>query len=126
MRVLIIEDQPAIAMVLEGLVSDEGHEAIVRADGLSGLERLSQAPLPDLALVDLFMPGMSGRDVVEVARSRPGLADLPIVLITGAVPSAGVFPPKNSYQAFIRKPFDVQQVLETIKRLTVDRLAPRR
>lgn len=124
MRILIIEDEPAIAMVLESLLCDEGHEAIVRSDGPSGLQRLDETPRPDLLLIDLFMPGMSGRDVVEIARTRPALADMPIVLITGAVPTASAFPEKGKYQALIRKPFDVQQVLQTVQGLANGRLAP--
>lgn len=115
MKLLIVEDEPAIAMVLEGLLSDEGHDVEVRLDGPSGLERLLQSPRPDLVLVDLFMPGTGGREVVATMRANRRLAATPVILITGAVPNPGAFPPAESYQALVRKPFDVEEVLRTVE-----------
>lgn len=116
-RILIIEDEETIAMVLAQTLELAGHNVVRASNGRTGLARLQSEPLPDLILVDLFMPVMNGRALLETIRSMPGLHKIPAVLITGAVPSKDDFPPEASYQALIAKPFSVRTVLETVKRL---------
>lgn len=116
-RVLIIEDEPTIAMVLREALSDEGYETAVASDGLSGLAALQAKPSPDIVLVDLFMPGVTGRAVVESMRAGGPLQEIPVVLVTGAVPSAEDFPPPGSYQAILAKPFELTDLLQTIDNL---------
>lgn len=118
MRVLIVEDEPAIAMVLTELLADEGYDVISELDGLSGLNRIREEPRPDVVLIDLFMPRLSGREVLERMRSDPEIAAIPVMLITGAVPDENDFPPKGSYQAMLSKPFDLQDVLNHVRELT--------
>lgn len=119
-RVLIIEDEPAIALVLQELLTDEGHEVTTALDGLAGLERLRHEPTPGIVLVDLFMPGMSGRDVVQSMRADEQLNAVPVVIITGAVPDPRDFPPEGSYQALLPKPFDLEDVIEKVKNLSME------
>ncbi|KKM08698.1 hypothetical protein SY88_22940 [Clostridiales bacterium PH28_bin88] len=116
-RVLVIEDEPGIAMVLREVLREEGHNVITVPNGVSGLERLRRAPVPEIVLVDLVMPRMNGRAVVEAMRSDPMLQDIPVIIITGSLPCAENLPPEGSYQAFISKPFDLTDVLETVHSL---------
>jgi len=116
-RVLIIEDRPAIAMILQEALADEGYDTATAPNGNAGLERLLEKPAPDIALVDLFMPGVDGRTVIETLRSDPRYPAIPAVIITGAEPTPEAFPPEGTYQAVIRKPFDLDVVLSTVKRL---------
>lgn len=114
-RILIIDDEPAIAMVLEAALGDEGHDVITASDGLAGIERLRQGQTPDVVLVDLYMPRMSGRDLVVAMRADPALREIPVVLVTGAVPRPEDYPPEGAYQALITKPFDVADVIEKVE-----------
>ncbi|HEY3316201.1 MAG TPA: response regulator [Bacillota bacterium] len=115
--VLVVEDEPNIAMILEEVLGDEGHTVVTAGDGSSALKRLSQAPTPEIALIDLCMPVVSGREVIEAIRSDPGLRGLPVVVISGAVPTPEVLPPKGSYQAYLAKPFSLKSVIETVQGL---------
>lgn len=121
MNVLIIEDEPAIAMVLEEVLREEGHRTEALTDGAWGLRRLKEGERPDLVLIDLFVPSLSGRDVLAAMRSDPRLANIPVILITGAVPQSGLFPPEGSYQALISKPFDVEDVVAAVNAVSAGR-----
>ena len=116
-RVLIIEDEPTIALVLKESLIDEGYDVETAANGSLGLTRLRQEPLPDILLLDLFMPRISGREVIKEIREDDRLRGLPIILMTGAVPSERDFPPAQSYQAVLCKPFDLMDVILKVKQL---------
>lgn len=115
-RVLIIEDEPSIALILVEVLCGEGHEVETAPNGTAGLMRLSRQPVPDIVLLDLLMPVLGGRAVLEAMRSEPSLAGVPVVLITGAVPSARDFPPPSQYQALLSKPFQLGDVSSVVAR----------
>lgn len=117
-RVLVIEDEPGIAMVLKIALSDEGHEVVTAFNGVTGLKLLNQAPSPEIVFVDLNMPGLSGRAVIETMIGRPGLKGIPVVIISGSMPGSPHFPPRGTYNAIITKPFDLNDVIETANYLT--------
>jgi CheY-like chemotaxis protein len=117
-RILIIDDELAIAMVLKELLSDEGYEIIVASNGVTGLQILETEPPPEIILMDLLMPGMGGREIVNVIRAKPDLAKIPIILLTGAMPNISDFPPEGSYQDIINKPFEIEDVISKINFLS--------
>ncbi|MDD4239454.1 MAG: response regulator [Desulfotomaculaceae bacterium] len=117
-RVLIMEDEPNIAFVLKIAMSEEGHEVKTCQDGLSGLQQLEKGPIPDIVLVDLCMPRVSGRTVVESMHKNQRFKEIPVVIISGSIPDSRNFPPANSYRTLISKPFDLFKVLETVNELT--------
>lgn len=114
--VLIIEDEPTIAMVLSEALSDEGYETRTEPDGTAGLQRLREEPLPQVVILDLFMPGLSGRAVLEAMRNDPRLAAIPVILVTGAVPRTEDFPPETTYQALLSKPFSLEDLVTSVRR----------
>ena len=70
-----------------------------------------------LSLTDLKMPRTSGRCLIESLRSNPRTSALPVILVTGAVPSIDDFPPDGSYDCLIMKPFDIWDVVDTVGRI---------
>jgi len=114
-RVMIAEDEPAIAMVLCEVLKDAGHDVLTATGGAEAIESMSRETPPDVLLLDLFMPHVGGREVIEYMRSTPELKEVPVVLVTGAVPSVSEFPPEGSYQALLSKPFDLCDVLKTVE-----------
>ncbi len=79
--ILIAEDNPVSAMVLEGMLSSLGCRATTAADGLEALEQLEQASF-DLVLMDCRMPRLDGYQTTERIRAHPRFAELPIVAVT--------------------------------------------
>lgn len=117
-RVLVIEDEPNIALVMKIALSDEGHEVTTVLNGMAGLEQLERAPAPEIVFSDLYMPGISGRAVIETMHANPELKDIPVVIITGSIPGLNDFPPRESYSALLSKPFDLEEIIKMVDVLT--------
>jgi len=78
-NILIIEDDPGIAMTLRRVLADEGHQVCLEKRGDSGLSRAAEGSF-DLVLSDIKLPGVGGLDLVrQLHQSRPRL---PIILMT--------------------------------------------
>jgi C4-dicarboxylate-specific signal transduction histidine kinase len=81
-RILVVDDEPINREVLRQQLTARGYEVAEAADGIQALEALQQGLTPDLVLLDVMMPHMSGYEVLtEVRKSQPE-ASLPVVLLT--------------------------------------------
>ena len=114
MRILVIEDDPGIRLVLRTVLEEEGYDVTEAASGEDGLAACA-AQLPDLALVDLRLPGIHGLDVV---RSLRGLAQIPIMIVTAQADShdvvAGLEAGADDY---VVKPFVTKEVTARVRAL---------
>lgn len=81
--VLIVDDSPMITKVVGAVVSAMGHHVVEVADGASALMTAETLP-PDLIFLDLHMPEMSGLQMLARMRAMPGLAQVPVVLLTAS------------------------------------------
>jgi CheY-like chemotaxis protein len=111
--VLVVDDEPVLRVLMREILQDEGYAVIDAADGRSMLELL-QGVHPDLVLMDVMMPGVDGREAYQVLRSRTDLPDLPVVMMSAAVLPNKLDP---SIAAFLRKPFDLTELIELVARL---------
>ncbi len=109
-KVLIVEDEPGITLVLTELLLDHGHEVAAAPNGRRGLQMLKERT-PDITFVDLHMPEMDGRTLVEIMQSDSRLRQIPVVLMTGSLLCADILPPRSSFRAILGKPFDLDDVL---------------
>jgi signal transduction histidine kinase/CheY-like chemotaxis protein len=82
LRILIVDDEPAVLEALQTLLSREGHEVVRASDGQSALAR-AQAELPDIVLLDLHLPDVSGLEVVTRLRQIPGLEAISVIAFSG-------------------------------------------
>jgi CheY-like chemotaxis protein/ribonuclease BN (tRNA processing enzyme) len=80
-RILVAEDDDAVAETLRSVLQDDGYEMQRAADGLQAIELVKQSPF-DLLLLDLEMPGMDGLDVCRTVRGTVDLDALPILVLT--------------------------------------------
>jgi two-component system response regulator MprA len=83
-RLLVIDDQIAIVQLLEELLTEEGYEVEGITDSVEALERVLRPPRPDLLILDLMMPQVTGWEVLETLRSNPATATVPVILLTAA------------------------------------------
>lgn len=112
-RILVIEDEPVIALVLQEVLQDEGHEVQLARDGPAGLAVLADGPAPHLVITDWILPDLGGRDLLaQVSLSSPGV---PVMVITGAVMRSGSLPAEGSYRVLLTKPFSVGQVVAAVQ-----------
>ena len=80
-QVLIIEDERPIAVLLATIVRQMGHEAVTAADGAAGLAE-AQKLRPDLILLDMLLPIMSGWEFLRVVTADPDLKSVPVILVS--------------------------------------------
>ncbi len=88
MKILIVDDEPAIiTMYMEKLVM-EGFTVIVATDGQSALEK-AQAEKPDIILLDVIMPNVNGLDTLKQLKANPETAQIPVYLLTNIQEETG-------------------------------------
>lgn len=80
-RILVIDDNAANARLVAFLLEDEGHEVRVALDAAEALATVGQW-LPDLVLMDLQLPGMSGLELTAQLKKTPATAAIPVVALT--------------------------------------------
>lgn len=81
-RILVIDDNADLLQMIRLLLEERGgHEVLLSAEGQDGLDKAAAQP-PDLAIVDVMMPGMTGYDVCRRLRALPSTADIPIIILT--------------------------------------------
>jgi CheY-like chemotaxis protein len=121
-RILVVDDNDALRENLAEALELEGFEVAVAADGPGALARLGEDPSYAVVLLDLVMPGMDGRAVLERIRDDPRLAALRVVVTTGHSGSRA----RAGLQAdgFLTKPFGVRELLAAIRRVGVDAPPP--
>ncbi|HET7079056.1 MAG TPA: response regulator [Chloroflexia bacterium] len=112
--ILIVEDELILTEVLSAVLEDVGYRVVTVADGRAGLAALPTAQ-PDLVLCDVMMPLMDGREMCRRMQADPAYRDVPVVLMTAAPSMVSVTDCK--YAALIRKPFDLDRLLDVINAL---------
>ncbi len=81
MKIVIIEDERDLAELLAFNLEKEGWQTIIALDGKSGLERVT-AELPDIVILDLMLPEMTGTEVCKLLRKQESTAEIPIIMVT--------------------------------------------
>ena len=81
-KVLVIDDEEPFRHVIVKFLTKQGFQALVARDGKTGLALAAEAH-PGLVVCDLNMPGMDGYEVLAALRRDPGLADIPLIFLTG-------------------------------------------
>ena len=112
--ILVIDDEQGTVDVLMAVLSDAGFEAAGAANSREALAKLGRTTI-DLVLLDFVMPAPDGAEILRFLRSELGLTDMPVVLMSG-VPESMVRRRCRGYQAFLRKPFSLDELLVTVER----------
>lgn len=112
-RILVIDDEPDILLLLRMVLEEEGHDSLLAADGESAVARLEREAV-DLVLLDVCMPVMDGWQVLENIRARS--APPPVIVISGrSLPGDHRRAKELGAVDYVRKPFDPIELLATIE-----------
>jgi DNA-binding response OmpR family regulator len=112
LRILVVDDEPAMVGAVSALVGSAGHQVVTAYDGDTALRRLAEEA-PDLMLLDLAMPGRDGVEVVRVVRRT---SEVPIIILTGETDElAKVEALDAGADDYVTKPFGRQELLARIR-----------
>lgn len=117
-KVMIVDDEESLVELVKVLLEKEGYEVITAYSGKECLEKLKRVR-PDLILLDLMMPEMSGREVLERIRENPETKDLKVAFLTVVHLSeiGKKVCEKLEVSDYITKPFDNKELVRRVKEL---------
>ena len=114
---LVIDDDHDILLSLQDVLEVEGYHVITASSGREALEYLRQGLRPDLILLDLMMPEVSGWAFRAWQRADPALASIPVVVVSGQGLSAQQVS-QLGVAGYLPKPVDLDMLLDTVARFT--------
>jgi signal transduction histidine kinase/DNA-binding NarL/FixJ family response regulator len=110
-RILLADDDPLHLDLVQNLLRPLGFTVYLARDGKSCIQLASQCQ-PQLALLDLSLPDLSGWEVAQTLRATPGLARMKIMIVSANAHEYGALGPLHD--AFVTKPIELQMLLERI------------
>ncbi len=114
--ILVIEDDSAVAGLLDDVLTAEGFTVIVEPDGEWGL-RTFEERRPDLVMLDVLLPKLQGFEVVAKLRAVPGGAHVPVIVMSGVFRSATYrekMVNRHKVRAYFDKPLNIDALLDTL------------
>ncbi|HYH34698.1 MAG TPA: response regulator [Nocardioides sp.] len=116
-RILVADDDVDIRELVEFKLSTMGHDVVAVGDGAAAVDAC-KAEKPDLAVLDVMMPGVSGLDAIRAIRAEPALADLPVILLTARAQESDVETGFDSgADDYITKPFSPRELASRVQAL---------
>ena len=116
-KIFVIDDDPELLMMVGMILRRAGHETILASDAIEGTERLI-GEKPDLLILDLMMPHMSGFEVCRKIRSTSDLSSLPIMILTARIQESdreAAF--ESGATDYMTKPITSRQLISRIQSL---------
>jgi chemotaxis family two-component system response regulator Rcp1 len=125
-RILVVDDDPLAAHLLQELMKNlqRRHEVCIAKDGMEALDFLHcrgpyvDAPRPNLILLDMNMPGLSGLETLSAIKRDPELCVIPVIMLSTADSPEGV---RQSYQAhanrYVQKPTNLERSVKLVQAL---------
>ncbi len=114
-QILVVEDERDIAEVLEYNLTRAGYEVIAAACGNDGL-KLARSRKPDLVLLDLMLPDISGTEVCRALKDDPGTRSMPVIMVSARGEEIDrVVGFELGVEDYVTKPFSIRELLLRIK-----------
>ncbi|MGH2471334.1 MAG: response regulator transcription factor [Candidatus Limnocylindria bacterium] len=115
--VLVVEDEPAIGQLIADAISDEPGYCAIHVDEPSAALEATKHITPDVMVVDVRLPGMSGFELYDRLQKDPRTSKIPVLFETASgVEAIGEFR-RRGIATYIKKPFDLNVVVGYVKRL---------
>jgi len=121
-KILVVDDEPDFASIVQGNLEKEGFEVDVAYDGVEGLEKVKASP-PDAIVLDVMMPEMDGYKLCATLKADDQYGDIPILLLTavGTHVTSTRYSHRDGMSTeaddFLDKPASAEDITRSIKRL---------
>ena len=111
--ILVVDDEPAIRAFVRAALQQANHRVLEAADGVSAL-RLASGDGPDLVLLDIALPHLSGIEVCRRVRQEPSTSRTPVLLLTGLPDRGDQDTAEAGAQGYLAKPFSPAQLISRV------------
>ena len=119
-RLLVVDDEPSIAKIVRKQLEVAGYDVTVAVDGLEGLTKAREL-MPELMVLDVMLPKMNGTEVCTTLKGDPKTKAIPILMLTAkAQRSDKDIGLQAGANAFLTKPFQLEELLSKIKALLAE------
>ena len=116
-KILVIDDEVNLQKLARVNLASRGYHVLIASDGEEGL-KLAQLEHPDLILLDLMLPGMSGWDVLMALKTNRKLRKIPVIIITAVVPESEEYKIRGMRAAgYLTKPFGVDELMRQVRQV---------
>jgi two-component system alkaline phosphatase synthesis response regulator PhoP len=115
-KIMVVDDNKDIRISVHQILEICGYEVIEAEDGMNCLKQLEQGH-PDLVILDIMMPGMSGWDVAARIKQNEKWNSIPIVFLTAKGDDMSMGLGGLASEEYIVKPFDVMKLMECVDRI---------
>lgn len=117
-RVLLVEDNPHNRKIFSGMLTHSGFEVVEAEDGHQALAEAAKAPLPDIVLMDLSIPGIDGWEVTRRLKADPRTKVVPIIALTAhAMRGDEERAREAGCDHYLAKPISPKKVVEEVRKL---------
>jgi len=117
-KVLLVDDEPTIRMIVSTRLAALGFEVLIAQDGQEGLD-LARKELPDATLLDLMLPKLDGYKVCRMLKFDKTVENIPVIIFSAKGSDADKkLAEQAGADAYMVKPFDPQLFAQTIQKLT--------
>lgn len=114
-KVLVVEDDVDIRGLVENRLRRHGHRVVSVGSGEEALAAIAEKGAPDVAVLDVLMPGMSGLDLLRMLRADPGTAHLPAVFLSGRIQESDVDAGRAFGATYLTKPLVVSALVNAVE-----------
>jgi DNA-binding response OmpR family regulator len=116
-KILVVDDEPHIVTMIESRLNANGYDVITAFDGQEGLKK-AQHENPDLILLDVMMPKLTGYKVARLLKFDDKFKDIPIIMLTARSQEKDVqLGTEVGVNVYITKPFEAKLLIESIKKI---------
>lgn len=117
-KVLVVDDDPVVRILVNEFLTSQGYQVNVVENGEACIAQMSGLR-PDIVMLDLLMPDMSGIEVMRRLRSNPSTATVPILMMSSDPDTRAVANSHNvSADGYVTKPFGMKEILGALDSLT--------
>ena len=117
-KVLVVEDDMDIRGLVENRLRRHGHRVVSVGSGEEALATIAERGVPDVAVLDVVMPGMSGLDLLRTLRDDPGTCGLPAVFLSGRILESDIDAGRALGATYLTKPLVLSALVEAVAQAT--------
>lgn len=115
-RILVVDDDEDIRNLVQARLRAAGHLVVAARSGPDALEVIDAKGAPDVAVLDVSMPGMTGLELLQELRAREGMSDLPVIFLSAKVQDEDVEAGRSLGAVYLTKPFVATALLGAVEK----------